>query len=224
MAYFLHIYETALREECGYGGALVYWDWTLDAYHLAESVVFDPKTGFGGDGEKDGSITIGRTGRCVTDGPFMDVIADFYDIKAQPHCLSRGFRKDDGTLGQIDGKLVTPESIEETLQLNTYEAFVAEMESKVHDAIPFGIGGDFETFTAPYDPLFFLHHTQLDRLWWLWQQRDPEKRFNEYGGHKQRHSMDMAQLSDEVRMQGIAVPVTVGEVMDTENHLLRYRY
>jgi tyrosinase len=38
------------------------------------------------------------------------------------------------------------------------------MESRVHDTIPFGIGANFETFTAPYDPLFYPHHTQLDRL------------------------------------------------------------
>lgn len=36
------------------------------------------------------------------------------------------------------------------LQIGDYERFVAEMESRVHDAIPFGIGGDFETSTAPY--------------------------------------------------------------------------
>ncbi|TKA52283.1 hypothetical protein B0A55_13183, partial [Friedmanniomyces simplex] len=175
--YFLHIYERTLREQCGYERGLVYWDWTLDSGALEHSPVFDALTGFGGDGEVGGEITVGRSGRCLVDGPFANVTADYYDVKFQPHCLSRGFRDLEGNLGHIDGHDISPESIEEVLGLNEYESFVALMESRVHDAIPFGIGGDFETFTAPYDPLFFLHHTQLDRLWWLWQQRQPDKGF-----------------------------------------------
>lgn len=222
--YFLHIYETTLRQECGYTGSLVYWDWTLDADDLAHSTVFSPENGFGGDGDPQGAKTVGNSGRCVVDGPFSDIEAKFYDTKLLPHCLSRGFHDDEGTLGHIDGHDITPESIEQVLQIDTYEEFVAQLESKVHDAIPFGIGGDFETFTAPYDPLFFLHHTQLDRLWWLWQQRDQGKRLDAYGGHNHRHSIVQASLEDEITMQGLASPVKVQQVMDTENGFLCYRY
>jgi hypothetical protein len=148
--YFLHIYEMTLREQCNFTGELVYWDWTRDWKYLEYSPVFDAESGFGGDGDKDGNITIGTTGRCVVDGPFTDIHAKYYDVKYKPHCLSRGFRDDEGNLGHMNGDAISPESIEEVLQLNDYERFVAEMESRVHDAIPFGIGGDFETFTAPY--------------------------------------------------------------------------
>ena len=148
--YFLHIYEATLRDRCNYSGGLMYWDWTLDSDALERSPVFDPKTGFGGDGEVGGETSIGRSGRCLVDGPFAGVTADYYDVKYDPHCLSRGFRDLDGTLGHIEGHDISPESIEEVLSLGDYEQFVALMESRVHDAIPFGIGGDFETFTAPY--------------------------------------------------------------------------
>ncbi|KAK0264910.1 hypothetical protein B0A54_16166 [Friedmanniomyces endolithicus] len=222
--YFLHIYEKTLREECGYTGSLVYWDWTLDSEALEGSPVFDAATGFGGDGEVGGQVTVGRSGRCVVDGPFRNVTADYYDVKFQPHCLSRGFRDQEGNLGHIDGHEISPESIEEVLSLNEYEKFVALMESRVHDAIPFGIAGDFETFTAPYDPLFFLHHTQLDRLWWLWQQRQPEKGLTAYGGHKERHSMKMASLEDEIGMRKLAPSIKVAQVMDLEGDFLCYRY
>ena len=170
---------------------------------------------------------MGNTGRCVIDGAFDDIEATYYDVKKKPHCLSRGFRDDEGNLGIMDGTSISPESIGEVLNLNDYEKFVKEMESRVHDTIPFGIGGDFETFTAPYDPLFFLHHTQLDRLWWLWQQRDGEdgeSRLNAYGGHKQRHSIEMASLEDDIEMRGLAENVQVRRVMDTEGELLCYRY
>lgn len=74
------------------------------------------------------------------------------------------------------------------------------------------------------DPLFFLHHTQLDRLWWLWQQRQPDRGLEAYGGHKQRHSMEMASLQDDIKMQGLAPPIKVVDVMNTEGELLCYSY
>jgi tyrosinase len=149
--YFLHVYETTLRTDCGYEGSLPYWDWTLDSDAVENSPVFDPETGFGGDGEVGGEITVSNTGRCVVDGPFAGLVEpEWYDVKYLPHCLSRGFRDLEGNLGHIDGSDITPESIEEVLSVEGYEPFVTLMESRVHDAIPYGISGDFETFTAPY--------------------------------------------------------------------------
>ena len=37
--------------------------------------------------------------------------------------------------------------------------------------------------SSPGDPLFFLHHTWLDRLWAKWQEEDPETRHAEIGGN-----------------------------------------
>lgn len=138
-----------LETKCNYTDGLVYWDWTLDSDDLASSPIFDPVTGFGGDGSPTGEITVGKHGRCIVDGPFAGVQALWYDVKYQPHCLSRGFRNDNGA-GKMDGKDVSKSSIDRVLSLETYEQFVREMEVRVHDAIPFGIGGDFETFSAPF--------------------------------------------------------------------------
>ena len=35
---------------------------------------------------------------------------------------------------------------------------------------------------SPGDPIFFLHHAWLDRLWWLWQSAAPDTRLTEIGG------------------------------------------
>ena len=163
--YFLHLYEQRLRIDCGYTGGIPYWDWTLDSEDPALSPVFDAEEGFGGDGARDGQVFAGRHGRCVVDGPFAGLQVLWYDVKYLPHCLSRGFRTDqEGATGKMDGSALRPEEIEKILQLNSYEEFVTALEKQVHDVIPFGIGGDFETFSAPFEPLFWLHHSQLDRL------------------------------------------------------------
>lgn len=222
--YFLHIYETTLREICGYEGSLAYWDWTLDYRALEHSPVFDPVTGFGGDGEVDDPIILGSTGRCVTDGPFANLQVKYYDVEYQPHCLSRGFRNNAGELGHIDGEGISPESIEEVLGRKTYEEFVELMEVRIHDAIPMGIGGDFETFTAPFDPLFFLHHTQLDRLWWLWQQRQADGGLLSYGGIKERYSNEAASLEDYLYYRELGTYVQVKDVMDIKSQALCYDY
>lgn len=35
-------------------------------------------------------------------------------------------------------------------------------------------GGD--PMTSPGDPLFYFHHTSLDRIWWIWQMQDVDNR------------------------------------------------
>ena len=97
-------YETVLRNECGYTGAQPYWDYTLDTPekggHFNSSPIFDPVTGFGGDG-KPAPGTKATTGfcnlnsvcgSCVTDGPFARYkiyLGPGNSLKANPRCLTR---------------------------------------------------------------------------------------------------------------------------------------
>jgi tyrosinase len=48
----------------------------------------------------------------------------------------------------------------------------------VHTAGHFTVGGDpgSDFLTSPGDPYFFLHHAQIDRAWWTWQNLDPARR------------------------------------------------
>ena len=58
----------------------------------------------------------------------------------------------------------------------------------------------------------------------LFRSRDLETRFMAYSGHNQRHSMELAKLSDKIKMQGWAPEIEVNEVMNTEGDLLCYTY
>lgn len=80
------------------------------------------------------------------------------------------------------------------------------------------------TFSYIVDPLFFLHHAQLDRLWWMWQQRDLPRRLTEYYGPTGMNSSEKATLQDILSLGGLVDDVLVADIMDTEGGYLCYRY
>ncbi|RJE23969.1 tyrosinase [Aspergillus sclerotialis] len=96
--YFIHQFEEALREECGYRGNIPYWDWPSDAHSLEKSEVFDgSETSMSGNGKyipnqpdivltMEGAADIylptGTGGGCVTSGPFKD-----YTVNLGPAAL-----------------------------------------------------------------------------------------------------------------------------------------
>lgn len=43
----------------------------------------------------------------------------------------------------------------------------------LHDRVHVAVGGNMDTAASPSDPLFFLHHANIDRLWDRWQQAHP---------------------------------------------------
>lgn len=45
-----------------------------------------------------------------------------------------------------------------------------ENGSQLHNRVHIWVGGDMGPGTSPNDPVFFLHHCNIDRLWALWQQ------------------------------------------------------
>ncbi|KAE9573107.1 hypothetical protein CGMCC3_g10851 [Colletotrichum fructicola] len=210
---FISVYEQYLQEKCSYHGSLPYWDWTLDWENLAESPIFSATIGFGGNGNESAPSSVGE-GHCVTEGPFADLQPLFYGPHVRPHCLSRGFT-------DFPGRNASPAVVQTILEEKDYESFFLGVENGPHNVAPNGIRGDFYSFTAPYDPIFYLHHAQLDRLWFIWQQKD-QKRMAEYSGRAD--SDEDASLNDLLSMGGLEHDVRVSQVMDTQSGGLCYRY
>jgi tyrosinase len=46
--------------------------------------------------------------------------------------------------------------------------------------------------SSPGDPLFYLHHTWLDKLWWKWQALDLENRLTDMSGNNVMSASDFA--------------------------------
>jgi tyrosinase len=39
-----------------------------------------------------------------------------------------------------------------------------------------------DLYASPADPIFFMHHANLDRVWWSWQVRNLSKRLKDISG------------------------------------------
>lgn len=99
----------------------------------------------------------------------------------------------------------------------------------VHTAGHFTYGGDpaGDLFTSPGDPAFYLHHAQIDRTWWIWQNHGLDKRLAAISGTitlNNRPPSANATLQDKIWMGVVADTVTVGDVMSTVDGPLCYIY
>lgn len=94
----------------------------------------------------------------------------------------------------------------------------------------------FDPTESNGDPIFYLHHAYLDRLWWQWQLADQPGRYSDIGGVNvpPQETLDTVGLSPPsatlvdysgdpgnqttlahvLWMSGILPNVTVGEVME----------
>jgi tyrosinase len=220
--YFIHVYEEALKNECGFKGDLPYWDWSADWKDMANAPVWDSERGFGGDGDSSSETTVGE-GRCVTDGPFAGLEALFYGSDYQPHCLSRGFSTG-ASLKELSD-LIRPDVVDDIMREKEFKDFAERLEKNAHAFASGSIRGDFAKYTGPYDPVFFLHHANLDKLWWEWQQEDPENRLLAYSGHAPKvSSSSNVQLTDMLDFGELKRSISVKEVMQTDTGLFCYQY
>lgn len=242
--YYIHLMEKTLQDMCDFQGHLPYWNWVLDWEDFTKAPVWHDTLGFGGDGS-GGEEKF--NGTCVSKGPFANYqVKQFGDLE-ETHCLSRGFLRGQD-LWDISSSKIMPSVVDEVLDASNYTDFNHRLEMGPHHAIPYGIRGDFLKFSAPagkskpclnkvsagqrsrelgIDPVFYLHHGQLDRLWWLWQQRNPVQRTFDYGGGvRGGPNANTGGLEDVLDFHGLAANVRVREVMDTQSRdgLFCYAY
>ena len=77
----------------------------------------------------------------------------------------------------------------------------------------------------PIDPIFYLHHANLDRIWWNWQQTEPNIRLYEVSGRStitppfQNITLDFG-----LEMGGFAPITPIRQVMDIHSEPMCYTY
>lgn len=99
----------------------------------------------------------------------------------------------------------------------------------VHTGGHFTIGGDpgGDLFVSPGDPAFFLHHAQIDRTWWIWQNQDLKNRQNAVGGTITLNNSPPSRngtVADPIDLGTLAPLLTIGDVMNTLAGPLCYIY
>lgn len=70
--------------------------------------------------------------------------------------------------------LPTGEEVETALALATFPAFTARFEG-IHGVPHNWVGGTMATTESPADPVFWLHHANVDRIWAQWQALHPDQ-------------------------------------------------
>ncbi|MFF6872359.1 tyrosinase family protein [Streptomyces sp. NPDC007910] len=149
---------------------LPYWDWTAD--RTARSSLWAPDF-LGGTGRaRDGQVTDGPFARAGNRWP-ITVRVDGRDF----------LRRDLGAGGR---QLPTRAEVDSVLAMETYDTapwnsasdgFRNHLEGwrgvNLHNRVHVWVGGQMATGVSPNDPVFWLHHAFVDKLWADWQARHP---------------------------------------------------
>ncbi|KAJ3061034.1 hypothetical protein HK102_009277, partial [Quaeritorhiza haematococci] len=156
-----------------------FWDWSLDSQAPEKSIIFDY---FGHNGQNEEEP-------CVIDGPFANWQAYF----PEPHCVKRYFGGSSGPNATVPA-LYSPEEmyliIEES---RTFDEFRGWFEYTAHNMVHDFVGGrkgEMTGFHSTNDPIFFVHHSNIDRYWYLWQKRNgfthlwEDYAYRDYEGNK----------------------------------------
>jgi tyrosinase len=65
--------------------------------------------------------------------------------------------------------------VDEVLDSPNFADFSNRLEGLLHNAVHVWAGGVMTQIPlAAYDPVFWAHHTMVDRLWYLWQLSHPD--------------------------------------------------
>lgn len=176
--YYMNIHLQMIKNECNYTGSQPYWEEEADVDDLAGSSIFDTQYGFGGDG-------VGTDG-CVMDGPFANTTLHYgptYEIN--DNCLARN-------LDPVSFQWANQTYLDQITAAQNYSDAWVLLSAKPHTAGHFALGGNgtvgangtmYDQACSPGDPLFFLHHTNLDRLWWEWQAINLTSRLYDISGN-----------------------------------------
>lgn len=168
--YFLLRFEGYLRVALGDANfRLPYWEWSADA------ALVDPR--------QSPLWAQNALGRFTVPGQWQVRIAPAERGLARlspPRALQRA-------LGQ-EGALPSRDAVRTVLRdqilydAPPYNSFSSgfrnflegwEGPARIHNNVHVWVGGDMTDSTSPNDPIFYLHHCNVDRIWQAWQVRNP---------------------------------------------------
>jgi tyrosinase len=156
---YLYMLEMALRDVDG-SISLPWWDWASDDSHA------NGLPGAYADATGANPLLSGETGLPPrTLQRIQAQLPDVLDFSVDPPRTVRA--------PGPPGELPNAATIESILGASTFEDFSTQLEDQ-HNLVHGWVGGTMGVVpVAAFDPIFFAHHTMIDRLWYLWQLHNP---------------------------------------------------
>jgi tyrosinase len=182
----------------------------------------------------------GSGGGCVKTGPFATMTVHIGPVALaqygtttptsvpnplddHPRCLKR-----DLNAGVASKWTTFRNTTQLILRNNNIELFQAILQGDpryvrqalgVHGGGHFTIGGDpgADPFISPGDPAFYVHHAQVDRVYWIWQMLDFQNRQGVFGTNTFLNVPPSANttLDDFIDISPLAPRVKIRDLMNT---------
>ena len=202
---------------------LPYWDWAADSEleDPASSPIWSPDF-MGGNGNP-------RWDFLVEDGPFA---TERWQVLDEAGNTAGGLRRNFASSPEV-ATLPTQEDVEEVLLVTPYdqepwdstsnpsfrnllEGFGGE-EPQLHNRVHGWVGGHMGSVpTSPNDPVFFLHHANVDRIWTMWKLRHRQERYMPRKGGPFSHNLHDPMFPWNVTPREMLNHRRLGYIYDTE--------
>lgn len=163
---YLRRYEEALAS-VDPAVSLPYWNWGLGSQAETTDLFQDARMG-----PRGGTVSTGYFAEAPTaQNPLGWAIHP--DLRPFVSALSRT-----GISGP--NSLPSEDAVFEALDKDVFSTFRPALESgsglsaghgNMHNGVHMWMSGDMVRMTSPNDPIFFMHHAQIDRIWDIWQRK-----------------------------------------------------
>jgi tyrosinase len=184
---YLYRFEQDLRDVSGLDVAIPYWNWSGIAANNEGEVQFaddfDPSaklgeifsTGFMGsenewrDNERDEDIDSGFVDEFDGNSWFVSNVLEAIINLDQTSSVRpvTPLWRDFG--GQRPDQRPDQFNHEEIVSRGDYENFASNFEGEPHASAHIWAGGHLRLMTSPFDPVFWMLHAEVDRVWEHWQ-------------------------------------------------------
>lgn len=190
---------------------LPYWDWTVD--RSPDSSLWSADF-LGGNGDSSDRVTTGS---------FASASGRWELNVLDPGESRRYLRRAFGAMGALatandvaaaDG-IVPYDSAPWNRSSSSSTSFRNRLEGSIHNPAHMWVGGSMMDMSSPNDPVFWLHHCNVDRLWARWQRDHVGEPFVPTSGAVRGHN-----LNDPMSPWGGST--TVASTLD--HHALQYTY
>lgn len=208
--YFLSLFEKDLRDTCGYQGRFPYWDFAATVDDLETSVEFNgDEYSMSSNGAPNGTdpiilgpaLTIphGSGGGCIESGPFKDWTATlgFIDplflVSGQPLPNTTYNYNASCLIRDLNSYVAQTYTNYDLVETTAHSANASDLEFNlngviggsslgVHSAAHFTVGGFMSSIhVSVQDPIWWMLHTNIDRIYASYQINNPEMAYDLYG-------------------------------------------